>query len=214
MVTSFRRSRALSAPTRQQATVDPRLCPSLGQSLVGALLLSPGSWCTQGSASQACVSSGGSTAGLKATSSKRAFATPRSAAARTPALQQATADPALRRRRPDTVLAQSLWSLWFLVYTSLLDPSEHLWRVRGLVLNAISPLLPSCWGFSSALGRGVSFLVGSNILQWTVVQQRVVVLEFLQEKRAHFLLILHLMPQKVVSSSHQVCGNLQAGLGN
>ena len=125
-------------------------------------------------------------------------------------LQQATADPHLLRRRPNTVLAQSLWGLWFLVYTSLLDPSEHLWRVRGLVLNASSPLLPSCWGFSSALGRGVSFLVGSNILQWMVVQQRVVVLEFLQEKRAHVLL----MPQNVVPSSHRVCGNLQAGLGN
>ena len=100
-----------------------------------------------------------------------------------------------------------------------------------MILNAISPLLPSCWGFSFAPGRGVSFLVGSNILLlregdgtplqysclenprdggawWAaicgvaqsrtrlkrlsssssnillsmVVQQRVVILEFLQEK--------------------------------
>ena len=28
----------------------------------------------------------------------------------------------------------------------LFEPSEHLWRVWGLILNAISPLLPSCWG--------------------------------------------------------------------
>ena len=38
----------------------------------------------------------------------------------------------------------------------LFEPSEHLWRVWGLVLNVISPLLPSCWGFSFALGHGVS----------------------------------------------------------
>ena len=40
---------------------------------------------------------------------------------------------------------------------SLFKPSEGLWRVWGLILNAISPLLSSCWGFSFALGRGVSF---------------------------------------------------------
>ena len=36
------------------------------------------------------------------------------------------------------------------------EPSEHLWQERGLILNANSPLLLSCWGFSFALGRGVS----------------------------------------------------------
>ena len=43
-------------------------------------------------------------------------------------------------------------------------------------------LLPFCWGFSFALGYGVSFLVGSNSLLSTVVQQCVVLLEFSQEK--------------------------------
>ena len=57
---------------------------SLRQSLVGSLLLSPGSWCTQ----------------------------------------------------------------------AMFEPSERLWWVWGLILNVISPLLPSFWGFS-ALGRGV-----------------------------------------------------------
>ena len=38
----------------------------------------------------------------------------------------------------------------------LFEPSEHLWWVWGLILNAISPLLQSCWGFSFALERGVS----------------------------------------------------------
>ena len=65
---------------------------SLAESLVGSLLLSPGSWCTQGfvcalqeSVSQSCVSSGGFVVGLMATSSfKKADVIPRSAAPRAP----------------------------------------------------------------------------------------------------------------------------------
>ena len=38
----------------------------------------------------------------------------------------------------------------------LFEPSEHLWQEWSLILNANSPLLPSCWGFSFALGRGLS----------------------------------------------------------
>ena len=42
----------------------------------------------------------------------------------------------------------------------LFMPSECLWSVWGLILNAISPLLPSCWSFSFAYGCGVSFFGG------------------------------------------------------
>ena len=42
----------------------------------------------------------------------------------------------------------------------MFEPSEHLWKVWGLSLNVILLLLPSCWGFSFALGHGVSFLGG------------------------------------------------------
>ena len=42
----------------------------------------------------------------------------------------------------------------------LFEPSECLWRIWGLILNAISPLLLSCWGFSFVLGCGVSFFGG------------------------------------------------------
>ena len=42
----------------------------------------------------------------------------------------------------------------------LFEPTEGLWWVRGLILNTISPLLLSCWGFSFALGHGVSFFGG------------------------------------------------------
>ena len=38
----------------------------------------------------------------------------------------------------------------------LCEPSEHLWQDWGLILNANLPLLLSCWGFSFALGCGVS----------------------------------------------------------
>ena len=89
MGTFFKRSHActaiLSAPNLLQATADPRLHQTLGhtqaslaQSLVGSLLLSPGSWCTQGSVrahqesvSPSFVRSGGSTVGLVVASSSK-----------------------------------------------------------------------------------------------------------------------------------------------
>ena len=65
---------------------------SLGKSLVESLLISPGSRCAPGSVcalpesvSQSCVSFGGSMVELMVTSSKRAYAIPRSAAPRAPA---------------------------------------------------------------------------------------------------------------------------------
>jgi len=66
---------------------------------------------------QSCVSSDGSMVGLKATSSKRAYAIPRSTALRAPAPHQSTADRYLLRRHSNTVLSQSLWGLWVLVCT-------------------------------------------------------------------------------------------------
>ena len=41
------------------------------------------------------------------------------------------------------------------VHKVLFEPSEPFWQVWSLILNAISPLLLSCWGFSSARGCGV-----------------------------------------------------------
>ena len=46
------------------------------------------------------------------------------------------------------------------VHKVLFEPSEHLWQVWSLILNMILPLLPSFWGFSFALGCGVSFFGG------------------------------------------------------
>ena len=39
---------------------------------------------------------------------------------------------------------------------ALFKPSDHLWWVWVLILNMISPLLPSFWGFSFAFGHRVS----------------------------------------------------------
>ena len=109
MVTSFKRSHAhtaiLSAPNPATGHCQPTPLPetpghswaSLGQSLMGSLLLFPGSWCTQGFV---CVQDTNSLqetvspvlckfwwlyGGLMATSSKGAYAKPRSTALRAPA---------------------------------------------------------------------------------------------------------------------------------
>ena len=131
-----------SAPlTLQQATTDPclhhRLLVTHGQVCVSLLwgpcsfLLGPGVHKVlfvpfRTLFPQFFVSSGGSMVGLMATSSMRAYATPRSAS-RAPALQQATADPYLHRRHSKVGLAQSLWVL--LVWTSfcLSPPSLSGW---------------------------------------------------------------------------------------
>ena len=38
----------------------------------------------------------------------------------------------------------------------LFELSKHLWQELGFILNANSPFLPSCWGFSFAPGSGLS----------------------------------------------------------
>ena len=53
----------------------------------------------------------------------------------------------------------------------LFEPSEHLWRLRGLIINTNPSLLPSCWGFS-ALGCGVSPHSRSSTVQ-LLLQPRV-----------------------------------------
>ena len=122
------------------------------------------------------LSSGGSMVGLMVTSSKRAYAIPTSAAPRAPASAAGTLQETLKTQ---------FWLSLCGVYGSwcsegLFEPSERLWWIRGLMINAISLPLSSFLGFPFALGHGVSFLLESNIVQSTVVQQGVVVLEFSQ----------------------------------
>ena len=71
-------------------------------------------------------------------------------------LWESPADLCLYRRCSSTVLSQSLWGSWVLVHTDLFEPSECLWQEWGLILKVNLPLIPSFWGFSFALGCGVS----------------------------------------------------------
>ena len=60
----------------------------------------------------------------------------------------------LLRRHSNTVLSQSVCGLWVLVHR------RHVWALwaslegMGFDSKHNSPLLPSCWGFSFALGHG------------------------------------------------------------
>ena len=193
-------------PTLQQSTIDPRLHQRLldtpRQACISLLwghssfLLGPGAHKvlfvpSKSLFPQSCVSSDGSVVGLMVTSSKRAYAIPKSAAPRAPALAAVHCWPV----PPQETLKHnsgsvSVASLGPGVH-SLFEPFEHLWWVCSLILNALSPLLRSCWGFFFALGCGVSFLVGSNILQLTVVQQQVVV------KCESAVKVLHLICQQI-----------------
>ena len=176
MVTSFKRSHActdaLSAPTLQQATADPclrwRLLNTHGEIWVSLLwghcsfLLGHGAHkvlfvLSKSLFPESCESPGGSMVGLMATPSKRAYATPRSVAPRAPA---PAAVPCWLVPPQETLKhssgSVSVGSLGLDMH-GVFGPSEHLWWVWGLILNAILPLLPSCWSFSFAFGCGVSF---------------------------------------------------------
>ena len=83
-----------------------------------------------------------------ATSSKRAYAISNSTATRDP---ESAAVHCLVVPSQETLKhgfgSVSVGSLG-LSAQGLFEPSEHLWWVWGLILNAISYLLLSCWGFS------------------------------------------------------------------
>ena len=177
MATSFKRSSAcnaaFSAPDPAAGHCNPHLCQRLldtGRQVWVPLLWGHCPFLLGPSAHrvlfvpskslfpQSCVSSGHSMVGLMVTSSKRAYAIPRYAAPRAPTLQQSTADLYLLRRhyllkgRSDSVFVRSPGT-----HKVLLEPFEHLWWVWGW---GISPLARSCWGFSFALGCGISFFGG------------------------------------------------------
>ena len=95
----------------------------LGHSLVGSLPLCLESWCTrfcsslQESISRSCVSSGSSLVGLMATSSKRAYAIPKSAVPRAPVPVAVHSWPI----PPEEMLKHSSVS----VFEGSLDPGMH-----------------------------------------------------------------------------------------
>ena len=98
---------------------------------------------------------------LLVTFSKRAYATHRSGKPRAPFPNAGycwPVPPQETLKHSKAGLAQSLWSPG--VHKLFFEPSEHLWWIRGLILNLISPLLPSNWGFSFALECKVSSFGG------------------------------------------------------
>ena len=125
----------------------------------------------------------GSMVGLMVTFSERAYATPRIASPRAPTpaagnlSHTPTGDTQTLRGRSGSVSVGSPDA-----HKVLFEPSKCLWQVWALILNVILHLLPSCWGFSFALGHGASFFGGIQLFLPTVVQKQVVILEFLQEK--------------------------------
>ena len=102
---------------------------------------------------QSCVSFGSSMVELMVTSYKRAYAIPRSVAPRAPAPVAGHCWPTPPQ---ETLKHRSVSVSVSLCAQGMFEPSELLWQVWGLNLNVISPLLQSCWGFSFALGCGVS----------------------------------------------------------
>ena len=117
---------------------------------------------------QYCVSSGNSMVQLMVTSSKRAYATPRFAAPRAPAPGSGHCWSIPRQKTYKHTKAGLAWSLWgLLVCTRFIMSSPSVSGetetnrdkpcAQGLILNVISHLRPSCWGFSFALGGGISF---------------------------------------------------------
>ena len=161
MATSFKSSHAhtaaLSAPdpaAGHRRPTPPSETPghseaTLDWSLVGSLLLSPGSWCAQGSVcalqgsvSQFCVSSGCSLVGLMVTSSKEGLCHTKVCCTQSPC---PGGRPLLTCPSAGNTQTQFWLSLCGVSGSWCTQgSSEHLWWVWGLILNMISPLLPSC----------------------------------------------------------------------
>ena len=200
MVTSFKKSHEcnaiLSAPNPEAGhhQAMPLETPghsqaSLGQSPVGSLLPSPGSWCTRFCLCPLRVYFpllckfwqlyGGVNEDLfqEDLCHTQVCCTQNPCPCRRPLLTRTSTGDAQTQFWLSLCGVPGSWCA-----QGLFEPSESLWWEWGFILNANSPFLTSFWGFSFALGHGVSFLVESNILQSTVVQQGVVVLEFLFSK--------------------------------
>ena len=181
MATSFKRSHAGTATVRapNPAADHCRLRPllktpghspaSLGQSLVGSLLLSPGSWCAQGfvcalqeSVYPVLCKFWGLYGGVNGDLFQEHLCHTQVCCTQSPCpcsrpllTRTSTGDTQTFKGRSASVSVGSPGA-----HKVLFQPSELLWRVWCLILNDMLPLLPSCWGFSFALGCGVSFFGG------------------------------------------------------
>ena len=137
---------------------------SLGPSLVGSLLLSPGFWCTQSfvCALQESISSvlckfwhlyGGINGDLlqEGLCHTQLYYTQSPCPCNSPLLTHTSTGDTQTQFYLSLCGVPGSWCA-----QGLFEPSELFWQVWGLILNMISPLLPSCWGFFFALGRRLS----------------------------------------------------------
>ena len=143
----------------------------LGQSLMGSLRLSPGSWCAQGSVCalqesvspvlckfwQLCEVNGRVNGDLlqEGLCHAQVCSTQSPCPCGSPMLTCTSIGDTQTQFCLSLCGVSGSWCA-----QCLFEPSKHLWWVWGLIRNAISPLLPSCWGFSFALGCEVSFFGG------------------------------------------------------
>ena len=174
MVTSLKRSPActatLSAPDPAAGRHPPTPPPEppghprarLGQSPVGSQPLSPGSWCTSfclcppRAYCPALRTFWRLCDGVNADLLQEGLRHTQVCCTQSPCPCGRPLLARTSRRCSNPLLSQSLWGPRVRCAPGWLEPSERLWWEWGLILNVSSPLLPTCWGFSFALGRGGS----------------------------------------------------------
>ena len=164
---------------------------SLGQSLMGSLILSPGSWWAQ---SFVCVLQESVSpvlckiwwlyGGVIVTSSKRSYAISKSAAPRAPALRKATVDPYLCRRHTNTQrqvwlsLSGFSWCAWGFIWAlqaslrSMEFDSKSNFTPPTVLLGLF--LCPQTWD--------IYFWWDPTFSCRQLFSSKLLILEFLQEK--------------------------------
>ena len=128
------------------------LWASLGQSLVGSLLLSPGSWCAQVSVcalqeSPILCKFWKLCDGVNGTFLQEGLCHIQVCCTQSPCPRGSPLLTSTSTREAQTQFCLSLCGVsgsW--CTQGLFEPSECLWWEWGLILNANSPFLPSCWG--------------------------------------------------------------------
>ena len=182
---------ALSAPNPEAGHPTPlpetpeHSSTSLGQSPVGSLLLSPGSWCIQNficalkeSVSPVLCKFWQLYDGVNGDLLQEVLCLTHVCWTQSPV-------PVVVQGWPGDAQTQFWLSLCGVCGSwcaqGLFEPSEHLWWVWGLILKAISPLLLSYQGFSFALGWGyllkvtpvLHSLIKAMVFQWSCMDVRV-----------------------------------------
>ena len=137
---------------------------SLGQSLVGSLLVSPGSWCTQGfvcalqeSVSPVLCKFWWLCGGVNGDFLQGSLCHTQVYCTQSPCPFSSLL---LKHNSSGGTPTQFCLSLCGVFRSwcaqGMFEPSKHLQHVWTLILNTILPLLPSFWDFSLALGHEVS----------------------------------------------------------